>query len=108
MAKNKQYLKGSAREIVFNDGGSLINVWIDLDDLSEKNLVKTTKSGRKGVAFTISKRREEGEYGDTHYMYVQEREEGGSSGAKTTSVKKASVARPSSPSRGNTSDELPF
>lgn len=103
MAKNKQYLKGSVKEIVFQDGGSLMNVWLDLDDLKEKGLTKTTKSGRTGVAFTISRRREEGEYGDTHYMYVQEMDSSG--GAKKASVRKAN---PSSGGQEKSTDELPF
>ena len=99
---SKTYLNGSAKEVVFNDGGSLINVWIDLDDAKEKGLIKKTKTGKNGIAMTIAKRSEEGKYGDTHYMYYKEMDGGGS---KKPVAKKAT---PKTVSNDEPTDDLPF
>jgi len=72
MSGEKKYVNGSAKEIVFKDGNSILSVWIDLDDARAKGLVSKTKSGKEGISFTIAKRDEEGKYGDTHYMYHKE------------------------------------
>lgn len=99
---DKKYLSGNGKEVVFQDGGSVINVYIDLDDAREKGLIFKNKNKKDAIAFTIAKKREVGEYGDTHYLYHNER---GSS--KPAPVKAAPVREaPSKPSKP--SDDLPF
>lgn len=64
----KNYITGSAREKTFDNGGSVINLSICLDDLLK--LPKTQdKSGRAYVKLTIAPRKTEGKYGETHAIY---------------------------------------
>jgi hypothetical protein len=104
MAKAKKYVDGSAKEYVFKDGSSVINIWINLDTIKEKGLISKTKTGKNGLSFTLARRSEEGEYGDTHYMYVQERE-GGSVSVKPAAIKQ--VVKPVV-KEDTGEDDLPF
>lgn len=101
----KKYLSGSGKEITFDDGNSIINIYIDLDDAKEKGLIFKTPKGKNGLAFTLAKKSEVGEYGDTHYMYHKDRA-ASSSGAKKAVVKTAAPTA-KAPSQSS-SDDLPF
>lgn len=110
----KQYLSGNAKEVVFQDGNSLMNVYIDLDDAKEKGLIFKTKSGKNGLAFTIARKSTVGEYGDTHYLY--HKPTGGSAGtaSKPVAAKTITATAPQSggtstiPQKPKTTDDLPF
>lgn len=100
---DKKYLSGSGKEVVFSDGNSVINVYIDLDDAKEKGLIFKTAKGKNGLAFTMAKKSEVGEYGDTHYLYHKEK--GSSSGvAKKPEIKKPQATQP----KQQDTDDLPF
>lgn len=64
--KPKIWVRGSAREKVFDNGGEVINVSLNINDL-------TAYANDKGyVPIVIAQRNEVDEYGNTHYMYVDE------------------------------------
>lgn len=98
----KKYVNGGGKEITFNDGGSLINVYVDLTNASEQGAIRESKSGKKFLSFTLAKRREESEYGDTHYLYIKEL--GGGGAAKT----KTAGAKPKVSLDEDKGDNLPF
>jgi hypothetical protein len=64
MPTDKTFLKCSAKEKTFNDGGSLISLGVKADDLIA--FAQAHANDRGYVNLTISKRREVGQYGDTH------------------------------------------
>jgi hypothetical protein len=66
----KQYLKCSAKEKTFTNGGSIIKVGIKVEDLAA--FVKAHKNERGYINLAISPRREVGQYGDTHSVYLDE------------------------------------
>lgn len=103
---DKKYLNGNGKEVIFSDGNSLINVYIDLDDAKEKGLIFKTKQGRNGLAFTLARKSEPGEYGDTHYLYHKDK---GSASAPVKKVTKT-VTKPDTGQAKETSpsDDLPF
>jgi len=63
----KTYVKGNAKEHVFQDGGSVLNISIDASDIDKSKLVKG-----KYLNISISRRKEVGQYGDTHSMIYNE------------------------------------
>jgi len=63
----KTYVKGNAKEHVFQDGGSVLNISIDASDIDKSKLVKG-----KYLNISISRRKEVGQYGDTHNMIYNE------------------------------------
>ncbi len=65
---DKTYLKCSAKERKFSNGGSVINVGIKREDLAE--FVRKHTNERGYVNLTIAPRREVGQYGDTHSVYL--------------------------------------
>lgn len=54
------YIKGSAREIHFDNGGSVINLSLNKEELM--------KLPGEYVKLTIAPRRQEDDYGNTHYV----------------------------------------
>lgn len=101
--REKIYVSGGGKEVKFSNGGSLINVYIDVDDAKEKGLLTTSKSGKRYLSFTIAERREENDYGDTHYIFVSKKNDGSSKSAPA----KAAPAK-SAPKKKDDDDELPF
>lgn len=97
--KEKIYVNGGGKEIEFSNGGSLINVYVDVDDAKEKGLIVTSKSGKRYLSFTLAKRREENDYGDTHYIFTQKKD-----GAPSATVKSV----PAKSSKKKEEDDLPF
>jgi hypothetical protein len=64
MAKDKIFLKCSAKQKTFDNGGSLLSVGVKADDLIA--FAKQHANGRGYVNLVIQERREVGQYGDTH------------------------------------------
>lgn len=62
--KEKRYVRGSAKEVVFADGSSLINCDLNLADLNSLNV-----SASGYVKITIARRRETDQYQNTHSVY---------------------------------------
>ena len=63
----KNYVKGNAKEFVFQDGGSVLNISIDCQNIDKTKLVKD-----RYLNISIGKRKEVGQYGDTHTMIYNE------------------------------------
>lgn len=103
---DKIYLNGSGKEVKFSNGGSIINCYIDLDDAKEKGLLRKTKNGKNIVVFSLAERREESEYGDTHYLFHKPYEAGESERKKK--VAKVKEAPSKSKSNDEDIDDLPF
>ncbi len=63
---------GNAKKKTFQDGGSIINIMLDLDGMGEhfKNYGFTTDQGRKKIKLILSKRREVDQYGNEYYVTV--------------------------------------
>jgi len=63
---------GSGKEKTFNGGGSIIEVSLTLDGIAElfKQYGFTTKAGKKIIKLKIGKRREIGNYGETHTVEI--------------------------------------
>ena len=68
---NKIYC-GSAKEKTFSDGGSILNVSLNLDDIENAfgEYGFTTQAGKRIIKVKIGKRRSEGAYGETHTVEV--------------------------------------
>lgn len=103
----KKYLKGNGKEVVFEDGSSIVNVWIDLDDAKEQGLITKTKSGKNGISFTVAKRSKPSEYGDTHYLYNKAYDPNGKTKYSTPATKQPAVKPPTGTSYSSEND-LPF
>lgn len=95
--REKIYVNGGGKEIEFSNGGSLINVYVDVDDAKEKGLIVTSKSGKRYLSFTLAKRREENDYGDTHYIFTQKKDDQPKASAKSIPAKSKKAE-----------DDLPF
>lgn len=63
---------GNAKKKTFQDGGSIINIMLDLDGMGEhfKDYGFTTDQGRKKIKLILSKRREVDQYGNEYYVTV--------------------------------------
>ena len=63
---------GSAKEKTFQDGGSIIEVNLTLDGMNDlfKQYGFTTDKGKKIIKLKIGKRREVGQYGETHTVEI--------------------------------------
>jgi len=64
MMNEKFYLKCRAKEKIFENGGSVLNVAIKSEELIEFVRKHTNETGY--LHLNISKRKEIGQYGDTH------------------------------------------
>ena len=68
------YLKGSAKEVTFGNGGSIINLSINVPQLIQihewynKERTKLGLDETDYIRLDVKSRREKGEYGDTHYV----------------------------------------
>ncbi len=60
----KIYLKSSAKEKIFPNGGSVLNIGIKAEELIQFIQAHTNERGYLNL--NISKRNEVGQYGDTH------------------------------------------
>lgn len=59
----KNYIGGSAKAVVFADGGEIINIDLKLSDINALPV-----SDRGYVKITVSKRSSPDTYGNTHYV----------------------------------------
>lgn len=63
----KRFIKSYCKEVKFDNGGSIISLAINYNDFSE------LKPNEKGfVRLVLAKKREKDEYGNTHYLYLDE------------------------------------
>ena len=67
---DKVFLKCSAKERTFANGGSVINIGVKADDLIA--FAKTHANARGYVNLTVSPRRTAGQYGDTHSVALDD------------------------------------
>tara|TARA_R110000787_G_scaffold66560_3_gene149386 strand:- start:938 stop:1222 length:285 start_codon:yes stop_codon:yes gene_type:complete len=66
MPENKNYLNGAViKEHAFDNGGTVLKVWIKVDEFSEQ-LKSIEKNGSANIV--IQKRKEPSEKGVTHYI----------------------------------------
>ena len=63
-AKLKTFCEGTEREF------TKMNVSICLTDLPPEHISTSQSNGKKYIDLTIAERREEGRFGDTHYVCV--------------------------------------
>lgn len=63
---------GNAKEIVFNGGGSSLDVTLDIDTIREQigEYGFKTKNGKSRLKINISRRRNEDAYGNTHIVTI--------------------------------------
>jgi len=63
---------GSGKEKTFQNGGSVISISLEIDELERiyEAYGFKTKSGKRYVRLTVGKRREVGKYGETHTLEV--------------------------------------
>ena len=65
--EQKRFVKGFCKEKEFNNGGSIIKVSISKADFNE------LEENDKGyVNLVVAKRKEVGQFGDTHYIYLDD------------------------------------
>ena len=102
MPQDKTYLKCSAREKQFNDGGSILNVGFNAEWLI--TFIKANTNARGYFNLCISPRRSVGQYGDTHCVYL-DTFQANSTGEKRTDnpLKDAPESKPTPPD-----DDVPF
>ena len=103
MADKKYIGQGTIHK--FSDGGHAINgiMFLDFDD----NDVQTTKTGREFVKISVCKRNTPDEYGNTHYIVLDDfrPDKSKSRGKSNGSTAKKSTTKPSRVRRG---DKVPF
>lgn len=63
---DKKYLRGSAKQVSFNNGGSIINLSFNIKELID------LAGGGDWINITVADRRQEDKYGNTHYCYLNE------------------------------------
>jgi hypothetical protein len=63
---------GSGKERVFQDGGTILSVSLDMDMLiaNFKEYGYVSKNGKRYITVKVGKRREVGMYGETHTVEV--------------------------------------
>lgn len=66
MSKDTVFIKGSVRQVTFNNGGTVFNVSINVEDLAQH------KDDKGYARIVIVERREPDQYGNTHYMKVND------------------------------------
>jgi len=64
----KTYFKCSAKQRTFPSGGSVINIGMKVDELIA--FAKQHQNQGGYLNLVLAERREEGKYGDTHYVYL--------------------------------------
>jgi hypothetical protein len=106
MADKKQYVpKSSAKEKIFNDGGSIIKLSFDARELAD--FVQHNQNSSGWITLVVSKRREPSEKGATHSIYLdtwQPNRNGAAPPATATRPKAASNPPPTDDSNS----EVPF
>ena len=97
--KTKKYIRGSAKEVVFPDDSSLINVDLNLADLNS-----CTVSSSGYIKLTIARRREPDSYHNTHSVYENQfKSDGKKGGAVAEPAKSEPFPKPT-----RTFEDSPF
>ena len=65
---DRVFLKCSAKAKTFSNGGTVINLGVKVEDLAE--FCRKHKNERGYVNLIVAERREVGQYGDTHSVYL--------------------------------------
>jgi hypothetical protein len=74
---DKKYCNGSGKVFKFDDGGSILNLSIQPEQLVEylaelnKERAAEGEEPTKYLNLSVARKREPGKYGDTHYAYVR-------------------------------------
>lgn len=68
MSKVKQYVRGSAKEKVFDNGSSLVNFSINIKD----QVILDNVDEKGWVQLVISSKRVVDAYGNSHYIYLND------------------------------------
>lgn len=101
--KKKNYVKGSAKEVIFANGGSLVHIDILIEDLK-----RLPVNERGYVKLTLSKLPEADRFGNTHTLYENDFKPN-EAGAKGQAAKAGVKAFPKAEFKGAASnDDLPF
>jgi hypothetical protein len=63
---------GSGKEKKFENGGSIINVLLDVDDLAAhfKEFGFTTQQGKRKIRVNVTERKEADQWGNTHSVSI--------------------------------------
>lgn len=104
-SQEKIYLNGGGKEFKFDNGGSVMNIYVDIDDAMKKGAVSTSKAGKRYLNLTISENREVTEFGDTHHLYFRDWKSKSDSG-KSSGKPKGKAGKKTS--LDDDEDELPF
>lgn len=104
MSDSNKYIKGSAREHHFSNGGKLINFSLRLKDLLEAPRTVHEASGDEYVQLT-AKQKDEDQYGNTWYVEKNNYQGGGS---KPTAPKKSAPKKKSELMEDDVNEDLPF
>lgn len=97
MATEKVFLKCSAKAKHFDNGGSVINVGIKVEDLAD--FCRKYKNERGYLNLVIQERREPGQYGDTHSICLD---------TYQPKVRQDAPQRAVAVSKPLTDDDIPF
>ena len=100
--KKKNYVKGSAKEVKFSNGGSIIHVDILVEDLKRLPI-----NDRGYVKLSLSKLPDPDKFGNTHTLYENDWKPT-DEGAKAQATKAGVKAFPKVEFKGGTVDDLPF
>lgn len=109
MPVNKIYC-GNAKEITFNDGGSLIAATLDLGMLlqHEEEFGFTTTGGKRTIKIKVCQSRETDRYGNTHYLEIDQWKPDGSRAAAPKPAPNYGSTPPPGPPSPNPDDDIPF
>ena len=101
----KIYLKGcSAKAKTFDDGGQVIKLGLKVEDLAD--FCRRHKNERGYLNLVISQRREVGQFGDTHTVYLDTYTPKTGAGAREDEARNTAWQRPhSAPVDGS---DIPF
>jgi hypothetical protein len=101
---NKTYVRGSAKEVKFQNGGYIINLSMNKGELNALP-TKASKSGDEFITLRIAPLRTPDKYGNTHSVYYDNWEPS-KDGSKKSSAKSSSSGKAVNASQEN--DDLPF
>ena len=65
--EQKRFVKSFCKEKIFDNGGSIVKISISKEDF---NKLETTE--KEYVNLVLAKRKEVSQFGDTHYIYLDD------------------------------------
>lgn len=101
-AKKRNYVKGSAKEVVFNNGGNVIHIDLLLEDLKRLPI-----NAAGYIKLTVSKLAAPDKYNNTHTIYENDWKPAGKSGDNSAPKAPAST-KPTGLKTARSKDDLPF